>query len=112
METKIQKTLKQWFPEAFSETCIQSNQTDYEILNLFAHYTLKLIEVNNKELEQEPFKLINIIYQCSCLQDRNAIENEFLRVLAESQSPGSLRSHMNLMPEMLRHVYLKTILEN
>jgi hypothetical protein len=112
METKIQKTLTQWFPNAFTETDIQTNHSDYEMLNLFAKYTLKLIEENNKDIEQEPFKIISIMYQCSSLHDKNAIENEFLRVFAKVESPGSLKLHMNLMPKELQQIYLKTILEN
>ena len=112
METKIQKSLEQWIPGFFSEEKITEIHSDYELLHQLAKYVLKLIKQNNIEKGKEPFKIINIIYQSGNLHDRNAIENEFLTVFAHEESPGSLKSHMDLMPKELRPAYLKTILEN
>jgi hypothetical protein len=112
METKIQKSLKQWIPNFFSEEKIMENNSDYELLHQFAKYALKLIQHNDSEKGKEPFKIINIMYQSGNLHDRNAIENEFLSVLAQEESTGSLKAHMDLMPKDLRSIYLKTILEN
>ena len=62
METKIQKTLKLWFPMAFAYKTLNGSDSDYEILQQFARYTLKLIQENN-ENEKEPFKIMNVLYQ-------------------------------------------------
>jgi hypothetical protein len=111
MATRIQKTLKNWCPNAFAEDNKTGSQSDYEILQQFASYTLSLIR-ENKEDEKEPFKIVNILYQNGSLHDKNAIENEFFSALAKAESPGTLKSHLGLMPDNLKPVYLKTILEN
>jgi hypothetical protein len=56
METKIHKTLSQWFPAAFDDLKKTSEYSDYEILNHFASYTHKQIK-NNSENKEEPFIL-------------------------------------------------------
>lgn len=111
METRIQKTLKKWFPEAFADGYQITEHSDYEVLHQFAGYTMKRIRENN-EKEKEPFMIINMIYQHGSLHDKNAIENEFLCAFANEESPGTLKSHMGLMPDNLKPVYLKTILES
>ena len=111
METRIQKTLKKWFPNAFTENAETGAESDYEILKQFAWYTLSLIQ-NHKEGEKEPFKIVNLLYQNGSLHDKNAIENEFFSIITKEESPGSLKSHLKLMPENLKPIYLKTILEN
>ncbi len=111
METKIQKTLKLWFPTAFADKTLNGSDSDYEILQQFARYTLKLIQENNKN-EKEPFKIMNVLYQNGSLHDKNAIENEFFRILTMAESPGTLKLHLQLMPDNLKPVYLKTLLEN
>jgi len=111
METKIQKTLKQWFPELFAGASESSMQSDYECLQYFARYTIKLIE-EHQENEKGPFRIVNMLYQHGSLHDRNAIENEFFCTLSKAESPGSLKLHLSLMPENLQAVYVKTILEN
>jgi hypothetical protein len=112
METKIQISLKQWDPDFFAETEIVDSGSDYVLLKVYAEYNLKLISENNLEKVKESFKVINLLFNGGNLHDRNAIENEFLSVFAKEESPGSLKSHMDLMPKDLRAVYLKTILEN
>ena len=111
METRIQKTLKQWFPNAFAGEKKTGSDTDYEVLQQFARYTLKLIQDNN-ENEKEPFQIVDMLYQKGSLHDKNAIENEFFSILTKAESPGTLKSHLGLMPENLKPVYLKIILEN
>jgi len=110
METKIQKTLRQWFPDAFAEEQGTEPRSDYEILQQFARYTIRLI--HDKKNEKEPFEIVNQLYQRGSLHDKNAIENEFFSVLITAESPGTLKWHLELMPENLKTVYLKTILEN
>jgi hypothetical protein len=111
METRIQKTLKQWFPDAFKEMSISDLQSDYEILNAFSKFTSNLISRNDERMK-EPFKIINILYLNGNLYDRNAIENEFFNYLSKIESPGSLKDHLKLLPENLKPVYLKVILES
>lgn len=108
METKIQKTLMQWFPEAFDKS---KKYTEYEMLSVFAKYTQTLIR-EDKGNKAEPFKIINLLYVSGNLHDKNAIENEFFCGLAENESEGSLKQHLELMPEAIRKAYIKTIIEN
>ncbi|MFZ0281096.1 MAG: hypothetical protein WAL29_05570 [Bacteroidales bacterium] len=111
METRIQKTLRHWFPEAFIGTESSMINSDYEILRQFADYTLKLI--NNKSDDQkEPFKIIHLLYSKGSLYEKNAIENEFLNLLASDENSLTLKQHLELMPEELRVIYVKTIVEN
>lgn len=111
METRIQKTLKQWFPNVFANEKKTISDSDYEMLQQFARYTLQLIQENNED-EKEPFKIVSMLYQNGSLHDKNAIENEFFSTLTKAESPGTLKSHLELMPDNLKPVYLKTILEN
>lgn len=111
METKIHKTLSQWFPGAFTDLKKKDECSDYEMLNHFARYTHRLISTKNENME-EPFKIILLLYSHGTLYEKNAIENEFFRVMATDESSGSLKEHLRLMPEALKPVYIKTILEN
>ncbi|HLO57968.1 MAG TPA: hypothetical protein VK172_08480 [Lentimicrobium sp.] len=111
METKIRKTLKQWFPTAFEELPENDNCSDYEILCRFAKYTISIINEDN-ETKKEPFRLILLLYSKGSLYEKNAIENEFLRILAGEEKCMTLKEHLSLMPEELKPVYLKTILGN
>ncbi|MGV8091186.1 MAG: hypothetical protein AB2L24_04900 [Mangrovibacterium sp.] len=110
METRIQKTLRKWFPEAFAEEQRTDSHSDYETLQQFARYTIRLI--HDKKNEREPFEIINQLYQKGSLHDRNAIENEFFTELIKTETPGTLKRHLELMPQELKTAYLKTILEN
>ena len=111
METKIHKTLCQWFPRAFDDFNEISECSDYEMLNHFARYTHKLIK-KNSENKEEPFKIILLLYSHGTLYEKNAIENEFFRVIAADESPAALKEHLKLLPEALKPVYIKTIMEN
>jgi hypothetical protein len=110
METRIQKTLRQWFPDAFAGEQKTGSPSDYEILQQFARYTIKLI--SEKKNEKELFEIVNQLYQKGSLHDKNAIENEFFTELIKTESPGTLKCHLALMPRELKTVYLKAILEN
>jgi len=111
METRIQKTLRHWFPEAFEGTEKSMMCTDYAILRQFAEYTQKLIK-DKSEDQKEPFKIIHLLYSKGSLYEKNAIENEFLSVLASDEISLTLKQHLELMPEGLRAIYMKTIVEN
>jgi len=110
METKIQKTLHHWFPEAFKQTD-EMIPTDYLVLHRFAEYTRKLLS-DNSEGQKEPFRIIFLLYSNGTLFEKNAIENEFLIVLASEENSMTLKQHLELMPEGLKMVYLKTIIGN
>lgn len=111
METRIRKTLIQWFPDAFNDVQISTLKTDYDVLNHFAKYVEGLVKVN-AENKQEPFKVIHLLYSKGSLFERNAIENAFFYPLAFDENHQSLKEDLSLMPEALRAVYIKTILEN
>jgi HSP90 family molecular chaperone len=111
MESRIQKTLTQWFPDAFTEVQKSALKTDYDFLNHFTKYVKGLIK-EDCENKAEPFKIINLLYSKGTLFERNAIENAFFFALAFDENPQTLRENLSLMPEHLRAVYIKTILEN
>lgn len=111
MDSRIQKTLNQWFPEAFIDANETVSKSDYDILNHFAKYAKSLIE-DDSENKSEPFKIINLLYSKGTLYERNAIENEFFYAFAFDENPLTLKKNISLMPESLRAVYIKTILEN
>lgn len=111
METKIQKTLLQWFPDDLIWDIDKPNHDDYEILQKLAHYTLDMM-FENKNKARQTFKVIEMLYCKGNLKEKNAIENEFFSNLGSEESPGSLLEHLQLMPDSLKPVYLKTILEN
>ncbi len=111
METRIQRTLCHWFPEAFIETEKPLPDSDYGILRHFAEYTIALIR-QKSENQKEPFKIINLLYLKGTLYERNAIENEYFKSIASDETALSLKEHLELMPENLRLVYIKTIVEN
>lgn len=111
METRIHKTLCHWFPDAFEDKEESATSSDYGILRQFAEYTKKLM-INNCESQKEPFKIINLLYSNGTLYEKNAIENEFFNVLASDENVKSLKEHLELMPEKLKEIYIKTILDN
>lgn len=111
METRIQKTLLHWFPEAFKETEKSLLSTDYGILRHFAEYAIRLLN-EPTENQKEPFKIIQLLYSRGSLYERNAIENEFFNVLASGEKALTLKGHLDLMPEEIKTVYIKTIIEN
>jgi len=111
METKIQKTLRQWFPEAFSPQERILGSSDYEVLRQFATYARLLME-SKAENKRDPFKIIQLLYTKGTLYEKNAIENEFLTALSYDESTFTIKEHLELMPDQLKTVYLKTILEN
>lgn len=111
METRIHKTLSQWFPDAFSDDKKSVLESDNMTLRRLAKYEMKLINDNCKN-KSEPFKIINLIYSEGSLYEKNTIENEFLKVIATEERSMTLNEHLNLMPEGLRSIYLKVILQN
>ncbi|SEL10164.1 DUF7674 family protein [Parapedobacter koreensis] len=110
IETKITRTLRQWIPAALTG---RSPADDYEALREAANLFLRKIKGTDTERADalEVLKVVNLLYINGGLHDRNAIENEFLFLLAAEEAPGSLKAHVELLPRELRQAYLKTILE-
>jgi len=94
METRIQKTLCHWFPEAFNEIDKSLITTDYGILRQFAEFTKRLIKEDATN-QAEPFKIINLLYSKGSLYEKNAIENEFLNTLASDETQMTLKSTLD-----------------
>lgn len=113
MKTRIQKTLYQWFPEAFSSTGIPESDSysEYDSLRHFAMFTMQIIREEGPR-KHEPFKIINLLYTKGTLYERNAIENEYFTVLTAGDNPKSLKEILELLPETLKSVFIKTIVEN
>ncbi len=109
METKIIKTVHEWLPE-FAET--EHQNTEYVLLKNLADYCRHHFALGEKEKANRVIKIISLMYNSGNLHDRNAIENEFLGVMALDETPSSLKNHMRVFPENLKTAYLKTILEN
>jgi hypothetical protein len=108
--SRIETTLMHWFPEAFSDTIFKTG-TDYEILNSFSSFTMDLIE-NKDPRAKKSFKVISLLYSRGTRYERNAIENEFFFRLYQTETAELLKQHLDLMPEELKSIYLKIILED
>ncbi len=110
METKVLKTIKEWVPQAV-ETSVEN---DYQALNELAQYFIQSMAKGGEGQERasESMQVVNLLYMNGKLHDKNAIENEFLARIAEEESPGSLKKHLQFFPKELRQAYLKTIIEN
>jgi len=110
METKVLKTIKEWVPQALAT----SVDNDYQALNELADYFMQSMmkEGEGQEGASESIQVVNLLYMNGKLHDKNAIENEFLARIAEEESPGSLKKHLQFFPKELRQAYLKTIIEN
>lgn len=113
METKIQKVLKQSFPDFLALSEVQaSNYATYQILEAILAKSVKLIEENNNKKLKEVFEVLDNLYQYGSRYDKNAIENEFLMGLSNIENPLSFKEHLKQMPKTLREAYLKSIIEN
>lgn len=109
MESKILKTVKEWLPWSLEN---EDHISEYSLLKKLADYCRLKIKEEENEKANEVIKIINLLYSGGTLHDKNAIENEFLEVLALDEAPSSLKAHISLFPENLKEAYLKTILEN
>lgn len=109
MENKITKTLKEWLPEHLPKN---AKSSEYELLRDLAEFCREQFAQGKREKADQIVKIISLLYSSGNLHDRNAIENEFLGVLALDEAPSSLKNHMKAFPEKLKTAYIKTILEN
>ena len=113
MESKIEKVLKQSFPDFFAQENLQDlNFATYQILKIVFEQSVKQIEENNTERLKEIFEIVDNLYQFGSLYDKNAIENEYLLALSTIENPISFGKHLKLMPKTLKGVFLKSIIEN
>ncbi len=112
MRTQIYATLSQWFPDAFSDFVLKDPSfVDYETLRHFAEYTKGLV-LGDSDKMASPFKIINLLYVKGSLYQQNAIENDFLKPIAAGLTSVSLKLYLDLMPDALKPVFIKTIVEN
>lgn len=109
MDSRIQQTLRLWFPESFPLDEILVS--DKETLNVFAAYTVNLMTEKAENLK-DVFRVIQLLYSKGTLFEKNQIENEYLYLLTKSEWPISLKEHLANMPHDLKELYLKVILEN
>lgn len=80
----------------------------YKKLNLLGCYYTEHFE---EEKAGEIIKVIEAIYKRKYLFVCNAIENEFLSVLALHSKPSELSHLLESLPESLWVVYIKVLLE-
>jgi hypothetical protein len=109
METKIVKTIKEWLPWIIDN---EKEISEYFLLRKLANYCRIKIKDGEIEKSNQVIKIINLLYSSGNLHEKNAIENEFLEVLALDETPSSLKAHINTFPKELKVAYLKTILQN
>jgi len=109
MESKIIHAVREWLPWAINDECKNS---EYLLLRKLANYCRDKMQGSNQDDAFQVIKIVNFLYADGSLHIKNAIENEFLEVLATDETPASLKEHIHLLPEKLRTAYLKTILEN
>jgi hypothetical protein len=80
----------------------------YKKLNLLGYYyTEHLGDENANEI----MTIIEAAYMQKDLFLRNAVENEFLSVLAQQFKPSDLNEQLRTLPESLWTVYIKIVLE-
>lgn len=109
METNIIHTVKEWLPWAIEDDSIIS---EYDLLRKLADECRERIREQDHEKAMQVIRIINLIYASGSLHERNAIENEFLEVLATEEAPASLKEHVKILPKPLKEAYLKIIFEN
>ncbi len=80
----------------------------YKKMNLLGSYYTEHFE---EEKAGEIMKVIEAIYKRKNLFICNAIENEFLSVLAQHSKPAGLSNLLKSLPESLWVVYIKVLLE-
>lgn len=80
----------------------------YKKMNLLGCYYMEHLK---DEKAIEIIKVIEAIYKQNDLFVCNAIENEFLSVLARQFNPSELAEQLKLLPESLWTVYIKVLLE-
>lgn len=111
MKTGIRETFQKWLPELYIQLQCAKLKTDYEILNHYAKYTASILDADTEQAI-DILKIVHLIYRKGNLFERNAIENEFFLTMAQEEKSNCLKHHLEIIPEELKSIYLKTIIEN
>ncbi len=109
METKITVMIEEWLPWAI-ETL--SYNSEYELLAKLANHYQHLFLQQEYEKSKDIINVINLLYSSGKLHVKNAIENEFLEVIASDETPAAMRKHLNMFSHELKTAFIKTIIEN
>lgn len=112
MKTELEQCLRVRFPEIYPYGLIAGASDDecidYRLLRHFGQYCSVNFGGNKAD---EILQVINTLYQSHDLFIQNAIENEFLFIVAESLGTTDLMVHLNRIPVELQLIYVKVLLE-
>lgn len=112
MKSEIENCLRSRFPELYPYNLItyETNDllVDYRLLNHFGNLCAKNL---NDSKSQEILEVINYLYHSKDLFTQNAIENEFLAVIAEKLGMEKMMDKLKLIPEKIQLIYIKVLLE-
>lgn len=107
MESAIDQ-LKKQFQDIFPESVESNRFTAYMVFHYFGKYCALHFENDQAQLV---LNTISRIYREKHLFTCNAIENEFLSVLAKELDAKDLTGHLKKIPESLWEVYIKVFIE-
>lgn len=112
MKTEIIQCLQLRFPEISPYRLVNPDPGDeciaYRLLNHFGQYCSEnFMEKKTAEI----LLVVNTLYQSENLFIQNAIENEFLAVLAKNLDSSDLLMHLNKIPFDFQLPYIKVLLE-
>ncbi|MFZ6664753.1 DUF7674 family protein [Peijinzhouia sedimentorum] len=100
--------LEKQFPEIYPPALENGKYVIYEVLNHFGAYCALHIE---EEKTREILNAIDQVYQQKQLFTCNAIENEFLSVIALKLGAKDLINHLKKIPKSLWAGYIKVLIE-
>ncbi len=112
MKTELEQCLRLRFPEIYPYGLIYHESGDdcivYRLLRHFGQYCIGNLE---ERQTGEILSVMNELYHSKDLFCKNAIENEFLSVIAENLGTVDLMTHLNRIPQPLQLTYIKVLLE-
>lgn len=112
MKIELEQCLRLRFPEIYPYGLMTLERDDecavYRLLRHFGSYCSGHLEAQETA---EIMTVMNELYHSKDLFCQNAIENEFLAVLAEHLGPADLMTHLNRIPGPLQITYIKVLLE-
>lgn len=112
MKTTLEQSLRIGFPEIYPYAMLNkegnANYKEYMVLRHFGMYCSTHFD---EHASREIIAMINSHYQSKDLFIQNAIENEFLYVIAEKLGTQNFLNHLNLIPGELHLSYVKVLLE-
>ncbi|MBK7096085.1 MAG: hypothetical protein IPH57_13950 [Saprospiraceae bacterium] len=109
METKITIMIEEWLPWAI-ETL--SYKGEYDLLRKLAIQYQLYMQQEEQVKAQDIIKVMNLLYSSGKLHVKNAVENEFLEIIASDETPLTMKKHMDSFSHELKSAFIKTILEN